>query len=133
MENVNAATVITGVTSRFHTDELNSCFDEFLRLKPDFDVMGEVFFVLLKDATTSLIKSIAKTSNNAIISDNSEKISELADTYARVYFTVNKDEASLLMLRSALYDLIRGYDYNDKKQAALASNLYESIKKLITV
>lgn len=131
MENVNVATVVQG--NRFYTDQMSSCFDEFLRIKPDFSVLGEVFYMLLRDATTSLVKSIAKSCDNIVLNDNSEKIVDLAEKYARLYFSLNRDETTLLMLRSALYDLIREYDYNNKKYDTLSLKMYENIKKLITV
>jgi len=132
METVNEATVVT-TGGRFYTDKMNSCYDEFLRLKPDFNVLGEVFFALLHDATISLIKSAAKSCDNATLNDNTESIVNLTDKYARLYFALQREETALLMLRSALYDIIRGYDYTNNKYDALALNLYERIRKLITV
>jgi hypothetical protein len=131
MENVNEAVVVKG--NRFYTDTLNSCYDEFLRLKPDYNVLGNTFFMLLQDATLSLVKSIAKSSDNTVLQDNTDNILKLTDRYARLYFSINKSETSLLMFRSALYDLIRCYDRDNRKYDTLVHNMYESIRKLITV
>jgi hypothetical protein len=131
MEVVNPAIVISN-DNRLYTNKLNSCFDEFLRLKPDHDVLGEVFFTLLQDATTSLVKSVAKSYDIPILADNTEQVVKMVDRYARLYFVL-MDDTALLMFRSALYDLIRGYDYNSTKYDKLTSDMYESIRKLITV
>jgi len=132
MENVNEAIVVT-TGNRFYTNKMNSCFEEFLRLKPDFNILGEVFFALLQDATLSLVKSTAKRYDNSVLSDNTDTILKLTDKYARLYFALQREETALLMFRSTLYDLVRSYDYDNNKYDAVASNMYESIRKLITV
>jgi hypothetical protein len=131
MEEINAATVIQRENN--FSEKIDSCFFEFLKLKPDQEELGEVFFTLLRDATTSFVKSMAKSCDNSVLEENTEKIVSLVDKYARVYFVLNRDEKALLMLRSALYDLIRGYDYENKKYDNVAVNLYENIRRLIVV
>jgi len=131
MEKIQSGVVIQ--RSKYHTEAINSCYDEFLRLRPDASVIGNIFYTLLQDATASYIKSIAKIGDNSILEDNSEPIVKLTEKYARIYFAMNKEERVLLMFRSALYDIVRSYDVTNKKYDVLASTIYENIRKLIVV
>jgi hypothetical protein len=130
MEEIGSVTVIKG--DKYYSEKINSCYEEFLRLKPEPD-SGEIYYSLLRDAVTSLIKYLAKGSDNSVLSDNIVQIVALTEKYVRIYFKMGEDERYLLMLRSALYDIVRGYDYTNAKYDSLIRNMYESIRKLIIV
>lgn len=133
LENINAAIVTQGINTKFYTDKLASYFDEFLRLKPSYESLPDIFFSMLEDATKSYVSYFGSMNGSNIIIGNIEVITNISVKYAKMYFILNRDETPLLLLRASLYDIIRKYNYDERKHDVLVHNLYEGIRKLITV
>lgn len=137
MENISPAQVVIA-NNKFYSFDLRTCFEEFLRVRPNIEVIGNDFFIMLEDATRSLTKSIVNTYHNKALDDICEDIVKLTDKYAKIYFRVKRlnrgdEETILILFRSVLCDLVRKYNNKDSRLDELISHLYENIRKLITV
>lgn len=110
-----------------------TAYEEFLRQKPNYSLLGEYYFELLRDATRSLVLNTANTSGFDYLRNICTELENACIRYAKLYyFTENESkDRALVILRGVIQDLVSNY-HCDKKYD-LVDVIFNGMQMLIKV
>ncbi len=132
MEKFIVGTKIDGI--QYNGDaKLYTTYEAFIMYKPDVNSLGEDWFILFKEAIRSLVLNTESVWNTGLLANKLDEIIRVSCIYARIYFSSSDSNRSLALLRSNIYDIVRGYKYNATGSNELALNLFEKIAALIKI
>lgn len=110
-----------------------TAYEEFLRQKPNYKLLGDYYFELLRDATRSLILNLSNTSGFDYLRSICTELENACIRYAKLYyFTENESKnRALVILRGVVQDLVSNYHPNKKYE--LVDTIFDGMQSLIKV
>lgn len=121
---INESNFIINVVNNGKTYDLNSnlqvgtAYEEFLKVKPNIETLGNLWYELFNDAIQSYVLNLAKSdSTYSYLSAIVGNIISTCDRYTHIYFQSKDGDRALLILKGVLKDIINQYDYNSNSPA----------------
>jgi len=130
----NSVVVRNGITMKPYGDIISgTAYEEFLNQKPNYELLGEYYFELLRDATRSLVLNTANNSGFDYLRSICTELEDACIRYAKLYyFTENESKnRALIILRGVIQDLVSNY-HCDKKYD-LVDTIFNGMQLLIKV
>jgi len=131
----NTVVVRNGISTSMSTGNMTSgtAYEEFLKQKPNYSLLGDYYFELLRDATRSLVLNTANSHGFDYLRTICIDLENACIRYAKLYyFTENESkDRALVILRGVIQDLISNYHHN--KRYDLVDTIFKGMEALIKV